>query len=382
MNITMGIDYYRPNVSGLTLYVENLSEGLARRGHSVSVLTNRHAPELPLESVENGVRIVRAPVAARLGKALIAPSILGRALSELSRSDLLHLHSPAVNAIPLTFVASVLKVPIVITYHCDVQPPPSRGQGLIKMLARGSQHFALDRAERVITYTEDYARHTRPLADRLEKVGWVLPPVPDPPPTGRNADDVRARYGLRGKPVLLFLGRFAEEKGLPLLLTAFEAVRRRFPDAALLLAGATHVAGETVWERVAPLVADPSSGVVAPGIVPPAEISDLFRVSDVLVLPSINATESFGLVQVEAMLSGVPVVASNLPGVRQPARLTGMGQIAPIGDADGLAAAILRVLESPARYRRPHAEIRALFPPEGTFAFYEATYRAILGGHA
>jgi glycosyltransferase involved in cell wall biosynthesis len=379
MNVLMAIDYYRPNVSGLTLYVEHLAEALSQRGHAVTVLTNQHAHELPRESRENGVRILRAPVAARVGKALIAPSILARALAELPRSDVFHLHAPAVNAIPLTFIAASLKVPIVITYHCDLQPPPSRGQGLIKVLARASQHFALDRADRVVTYTEDYARHTRPLADRLERVGWVLPPVPDPPSTGRSADEVRERYSIRGKPVILFLGRFAEEKGLPQLLTAFAEIRRRFPQAVLLLAGAKEVAGETVWERVAPLAADPASGVIAPGIVPPDEIRDLFAVSDVLVLPSINSTESFGLVQVEAMLCGVPVVASNLPGVRQPARLTGMGEIARIGDAADLARQILKVLETPGRYRRSTEEIRALFPPERTLDFYESLYRDVAG---
>jgi glycosyltransferase involved in cell wall biosynthesis len=325
------------------------------------------------------VRIVRAPVAARVGKALVAPAIIARALAELPRSDVLHLHAPAVNAIPLTLLAASLRVPIVITYHCDLQPPPSRGQGLIHVLARASQHFALERADRVITYTEDYARHTRPLSDRLEKVGWILPPVTDPPRTGRTQAEVRKRYGVRGKPVVLFLGRFAEEKGLPHLLTAFSEVRRRFPEAVLLLAGAKQVAGETVWERVEPLATDPASGVVAPGIVPPEEIADLFAVSDVLVLPSINSTESFGLVQVEAMLSGVPVVASNLPGVRQPARMTGMGEIAKVGDAEDLARQILKVLEAPRQYQLRTEDVRAVFPLERTLDGYEAVYRSVVG---
>ena len=381
MNILMAIDYYRPNVSGLTLYVEHLSEGLARRGHAVSVLTNRHAPELPRESVENGVRVVRAPVVARVGKALVAPSIVTRALAELRRSDVLHLHSPAANAIPVSFLAGALRVPVVVTYHCDLQLPPSGGPDLVGLLARASEHFALERADRVITYTEDYARNTGPLAQRLEKVGWVLPPVTDPPRTGRSPAEIRARFGILGKPVILFLGRFAEEKGLPVLLTAFEDVRRRFPEAVLLLAGAREVAGETVWDRVAPLASDPSSGVLAPGIVPPAEISDLFAVADVLALPSINSTESFGLVQVEAMLSGVPVVASDLPGVRQPARLTGMGEIARIGDAEDLARQLLAVLSSPGKYRRDAKEIRAIFPPEKTLDFYEGLYRSVSGIH-
>ncbi len=374
----MAVDYYRPNVSGLTLYVEHLAEGLAKKGHEIRVLTHRHLPELPAESEENGVRVVRAAVAARLGKALVSPAILARAVRELPRSDVLHLHAPLVNAAPLAFLASTLRVPILVTFHCDLQPPPGLGQRFVGVLARASHSFALARADRVITYTEDYARHTRPLRDRIEKVGWVLPPVADPPETGRSAEDVRARYGIRGAPVLLFLGRFAEEKGLPVLMRAFTAIRKRFPEAVVVLAGAKEVPGEAVLETIEPLLADASAGVVATGIVPPSEIADLFTVSDVLVLPSINSTESFGLVQVEAMLRGVPVVASDLPGVRQPIRLTGMGEIAPIGDADGLAKAILRVLESPERYRRPREEIRAMFPPERTFAFYEATYRSIL----
>jgi len=381
MKILMAIDYYRPHVSGLTIYVEHLAEGLARRGHSVTVLTHRHLPELPLESEENGVRVVRAPVAARMGKALLSPAILARALAEVPRADVLHLHAPLVNAVPLAFLGATLRVPIVVTFHCDLQPPPSAGSKLVEVVARASQHFALERAARVITYTEDYARHTRPLRDRLEKVGWILPPVADPPGTGRSAEDVRARFGVRGGPVLLFLGRFAEEKGLPVLVDAFREVRGRFPDAVLLLAGARDVPGETVLARIAPLLADPASGVVAPGIVPPEEIADLFTIADLLVLPSVNATESFGLVQVEAMLRGIPSVASDLPGVRQPVRMTGMGEIAPIGDARGLARQILRVLGAPERYRRPRAEIRALFRPERTFEEYEAVYADAVGGH-
>ncbi len=382
MKILMAIDYYRPHVSGLTLYVQHLAEGLVRRGHDVRVLTHRHLPELPVENEENGVRVVRAPVAARFGKALVSPAILARALREIPGTDVLHLHAPLVNAVPLAFLGATLRVPIVVTFHCDLQTPSGLGQRFVEVVARASQHFALERAARVITYTEDYARHTRPLRDRLEKVGWILPPVTDPPGTGRTADEVRARFGVAGAPVILFLGRFTEEKGLPVLMAAFPEIRRRFPEAVLLLAGAKDVPGETVLERIAPLLADPASGVLAPGIVPPAEIADLFTIADVLVLPSINATESFGLVQVEAMLRGVPSVASDLPGVRQPVRMTGMGEIAPIGDAPGLAAALIDVLESPARHRRPREEIRAMFRPDKTFTEYEAVYAAAVGGAA
>ena len=377
MKILMALDYYRPNYSGLTLVAEQLAAGLARRGHTVSVLTHQHLPELPFESEEDGVRVIRATVAGRLGKALVSPAILARALREVPRSDVLHLHVPLVNAVPLAFIASTLRVPIVVTYHCDLQPPSGLGQRFVEVVARASQHFALERANRVITNTEDYARHTRPLVDRAEKVGWILPPVREPGATGRTAQDVRRRLKIAGRPVVFFLGRFAEEKGLPVLLTAFPEIRRRFPDAALVLAGAQRVAGESVFDQVAPLIADPSSGVTATGAVPPETLADLFTIADVLVLPSINSTESFGLVQVEAMLRGVPVVASDLPGVRQPVRMTGMGEIARPGDAADLARRVLAVLESPEKYRRPHSEIQSLFSPERAIDEYESVYRSV-----
>ena len=380
MKILMALDYYRPNVSGLTLYVEHLAEGLAARGHDVSVLTHRHLPELPAEERENGVRVLRAWVAGRIGKALVSPAILARAVSEIPRCDLLHVHAPLVNAVAFSALAATFRVPLVVTYHCDLQPPAGLVQRLVEVAARASQNFALDRAQRVVTYTEDYARHTPPLADRIDKVEWVLPPVAEPPETGQSESQVRSRYGISGSPVLLFLGRFAEEKGLFHLLDALPRVRSRFPQATLVLAGENKlVPGETVGERLGPLLADPSSGVVATGAVPPKQIADLFTVADVLVLPSINSTESFGLVQVEAMLKGVPVVASNLPGVRQPARMTGMGEIAPIGDAAGLASQIVRVLESPERYFRPREEIRAMFSTERTLSEYESVYRSAIG---
>jgi glycosyltransferase involved in cell wall biosynthesis len=380
MKVLMALDYYRPNISGLTLYVESLAKGLAARGNAVTVLTHAHAANLPPEENDAGVRVIRSPVLARAGKALISTAILAAARRELKGADVFHLHSPLVSAVPLTLAGRSGGVPLVVTYHCDLKPPPSVVRRVIEALARRSQDFALERAHTIVTYTEDYARNTPSLAKRISRVRWILPPVVEPRDTGRTEQEVRTRYGIRGMPVLLFLGRFAEEKGLPHLLNALPIIRRRFPEAGLVLAGEKdRVPGEAIGQRLAPLLADPSSRVVATGSVPPGEIADLFTVADVLVLPSTNSTESFGLVQIEAMLRGVPVVASDLPGVRQPVRITGMGEIAPIGDADGLARQIVRVLDAPDSYRRPREEIRSRFSMERTLTEYEEVYRAAAG---
>jgi glycosyltransferase involved in cell wall biosynthesis len=99
---------------------------------------------------------------------------------------------------------------------------------------------------------------------------------------------------------------------------------------------------------------------------------------DCLLLPSLNSTESFGLVQVEAMLCGTPVVASALPGVREPIRLTGMGEVVPVGDAAALASAVARVIEGGDGYVRTRAEIESFFDLDRCVHRYEALFQDLL----
>ena len=100
-----------------------------------------------------------------------------------------------------------------------------------------------------------------------------------------------------------------------------------------------------------------------------------YAACDVLVLPSVNFTETFGLVQVEAMLCGTPVVASDLPGVREAIRVTGMGRIAPPRKPECLTDAIIDVISNRSRYVRPRDEIAARFRIDATVDAYERVYR-------
>jgi glycosyltransferase involved in cell wall biosynthesis len=98
------------------------------------------------------------------------------------------------------------------------------------------------------------------------------------------------------------------------------------------------------------------------GVLSPEEMAAFYPNLDVLVVPSLNSTEAFGLVQIEAMMNGTPCVASALPGVRQPVLTTGMGKVVPIGDANALASAILDILDRPAEYRKDPRRLRADSP--------------------
>ena len=379
LSVLMALDYDGPYVSGLSATADRLAEALAARGHAVAILTHRHRAALPAEETRRGVRVLRSPVLATLGKAQFSPRLLSTARRELAGADVLHLHAPLVPAVPLALLARTKRVPIVTTYHCDLKLPSGFANNFLEAAARLSQDFALARSDVIVQSTEDYARATPSLARRLDRLVPIPPPIPSLARlTGSPAapDLLRERWGIRGAPVVLFVGRFAEEKGLFDLVAALPILRERFPGAVLVLAGEhREVPGEDVGRRLAPLLADRSSGVVATGHVADAEMPALFSLADVLALPSTNSTESFGIVQVEAMQAGVPVVASNLPGVREPIRRTGMGELAQPGDPASLAAALRRVLESPDLYRSRAPEARSAFSFDRSVELYEEAYR-------
>jgi glycosyltransferase involved in cell wall biosynthesis len=101
-----------------------------------------------------------------------------------------------------------------------------------------------------------------------------------------------------------------------------------------------------------------------------AELSAFYNCLDCLCVPSLNSTESFGLVQIEAMQNGVPVAACALPGVRQPVTMTGMGEVTPISDHNALAQAISKILGNKADYLRNRELIGATFSPDETAKAY------------
>ncbi|HEX9091050.1 MAG TPA: glycosyltransferase family 4 protein, partial [Anaerolineales bacterium] len=114
------------------------------------------------------------------------------------------------------------------------------------------------------------------------------------------------------------------------------------------------------------------------GILPPAELAAFYRLCKLTVLPSTNSTESFGIVQVESMSCGTPVVASDLPGVRQPVRMTGMGCVVPPSNASALAQAIHQVLDDPERYRGDVQAVIQRFSPRRIAQEYETLFQELL----
>lgn len=376
MNVLIAITYYRPHVSGLTIYVERLAEGLASRGHGVTVLTSRFDPGLPRLERADGVQIVRVPVAARVSKGVLMPTF-GMAATRLLRThDVLSIHLPQLDAPGLTVRGHAAGRPAILTYHCDLQLPHGTFNRVVDQVVFGANYVAASLANKIVAYTRDYAENSRLLSRFLAKVVVIPPPVVMPAPARDEVADFCAAHLESDGPVIGFAARLAAEKGVEHLVRAMPGLVSKFPGLKVLFAGPyENVLGEEAYRlRLQPEIDALGAHWQFLGTLAPAQMPGFFGACDVLVVPSLNSTESFGLVQVEAMLCGTPVVASNLPGVRQPVKMTGMGEVVAVGDTEALADGIVTVLENKTRYVRPRSEIEKLFDLNQTLSAYEVLF--------
>ncbi|MFN2234072.1 MAG: glycosyltransferase family 4 protein [Anaerolineales bacterium] len=383
MRILTVLTYYRPHTSGLTIYVERLARTLVKRGHEVTVLTSQFDENLPREEIVDGVRIVRAPVLLRVSKGVIMPTFGYLAWKLAIDYDVIHLHLPQFDAAGVALRGRILRKPTVITYHCDLELPPGLFNRFVNQVVLFMNNLAGRFTHRIGAYTEDFASHSPYLQRFSEKVRVILPPVELPPASEDAVVEFRQTHNLdhRG-PVIGMATRFASEKGIEILLDAFPSVLERYPDAMILFAGQyIDVMGEEAYfERLRPIIEDYQSKGQWKflGNLSPTQIAAFYPNLDVLVVPSLNSTETFGLVQIEAMINGTPSVASNLPGVRQPVIMTGMGEVVPIGDADALADAIIKIFTSPEKYAGDPPDVERQFSPYANAAAYEDLYLELL----
>lgn len=381
MKILQVLTYYRPHVSGLTIYVERLCRALARQGHQVTVLTSQYDQSLSLQETLDGVHVQRVPVALHVSKGVIMPTFGWQATRFTRAADVIHLHLPQFDAPGLALRGRLLGKPVVLTYHSDLQLPPGLFNRLVDQVVVITNRLAGRLANAVVAYTHDFASHSPFLARYLDQKLIVIPPpveLADCSP--EQAADFKTRHHLNGHKVIGISARLAAEKGIEVLLRALPGVLAAHPEALLLHASPPGLGEEAYAARLAPLLAQHKAHYRPLGTLQGAELTAFYENLDCLVVSSLNSTETFGLVQIEAMMNGVPVVASNLPGVRQPVTMTGMGEVTAVGNHDQLAQALVRVLGDKERYRRPPAVITASFSPEQTAAEYVRLYETLLRG--
>lgn len=371
MRILTTLTYYYPHWTGLTTFAVRIAEGLAARGHEVTVLTSQHTPELAREEEHNGVRIVRLKPLLRLSRGQVMPGFPAAVTRLIRAHDVVQVHTPMLETALVARLAHRAGRRMLLTHHGDLIMPAGLYNQIVQTGVSWMLRLGARDADRISIYTDDYARNSSFLRPHLDKTVAVLPPVVFPQPDREAATAWRRDLGLEDAQVIGFAGRWVEEKGFDYLLRALPAILERCPKAMLVYAGETRVVYERFYERCLPLLHAHADRILELGLITDHQrMANFYAMCDVFALPS--RSDCFASVQVEAMLCGTPVVAADIPGARQVVLLTGMGTLVAPRSPEALAEGIATVLNNPATYRKPSDFIQQVFDYEVAIDTYES----------
>jgi len=297
---------------------------LARQGHQVTVFTPWY-PSLrtraPRQEERDGITIRRLSPWLHFGNAGLMPQLAWL----LKDFDVIHLHYPCIGG--AEFAMSAAKeygIPLITTYHMDLVGKGSWKRPIFRAYNKTMLSKMVTSSAKILVTSLDYARHSL-LAHWLEKSPEKFVALPCSvdtavfTPLPKNPELLKSLGIKDGDRVMLFVGGLGDAhyfKGITYLLDAFALVKKRVRDGEnikLVIVGEGNRKEEykTCAKQLG--IHDQVVFATAPST---KDLVAYYNIADVLVLPAIDSSEAFGIVLIEAMACGKPVIASRLPGVR------------------------------------------------------------------
>lgn len=341
--------YYPPYMGGIETHLQNLCNELNDLV-DVQVLVSNSGPHTVTEVVD-GVSVTRVGTKASLSSAPISPGLVSRIRA--AGADIVHLHHPNPVAF-LAYLVSGHRGKLVVTYHSDIVRQKVFSRVFYPFLDR-----SMARADAIIAASPNYLATSPVLQahrDRCHLLPYGIPVEQFSYREEAAIAAIRERFGLR---VVISVGRLIYYKGFDVLVRAMKDV-----DGTLLIVGKGPLRGEL--ESLARELGI-AGRVHLLGEVPPGEIAAYYHASDVFALASVARSEAFGIVQLEAMACGLPVVNTSLDSGVPFVSLDGIsGFTVPPSDAPALSAALTALLDDDARRAALGAAARARVDTEFT----------------
>lgn len=332
--------YYLPETGGIESVTASLARGAAHAGHRVTVVCFRRGSASDDEVID-GVRVVRAPITRLIASQPLGTRYLRLCLREARDADVIHLHVP--NMLGALCCLMVGRRPrLLVHWHSDVIDKGWLGQAFKPL-----ETALLRRADCIVATSSVYAEASPTLQRFRQKVAIVPIGVPDARTTESAGDggceipaDLQAM--IAGRKLVLAVGRLVPYKGFDVLV---EAARNLHDDAIVVIVGDGPLRGSL---QAAIDESGLSQRVCLAGRLSNATLHALFARALVYCLPSVHRAEAFGVVLLEAMSYGLPIVATNIPGSGVPwvnqHGVTGLN--VPVGDPNALAQACNGILDS------------------------------------
>lgn len=319
--------YYPPHMGGIEIFLQRLVRRQAEIC-SVNVMVANDGIR-PMHECMDGAELFRLSCLGTIKSMPICPALpwhIGRA-----DADVIHMHMPN-PAAAFAYIVSRCQIPLVLTHHSDTM-----GREHIRRLSEPFVQEAMRRAARIIVTSRRYADTSMELAlhrDKIEVVPHGIDPSQFAKAEKEIVSDIRNRYGPR---LVIAIGRFVPFKGFEVLIRAMQKVHGN-----LLLIGSGPLRGHL--EGVA-RECGMSRRVFFAGEIDNSQLVNWLSAADVFSMPSISRAESFGIVQLEAMAAGIPVVNTSIDSGVPDVSLDGItGITVPPADACSLARALTTLL--------------------------------------
>jgi len=348
----------------------------------VTILTSHHHKKTQKTEIKNNLRTIREKVHFKIGKGAIMLNFPFAAFKLAKQHDVINCHLPQFEAVFLALAAKIYRKKLFVTYHTDLPGWKGAKNAFQETIVKISHAISCFLADKIITNTKDYA-YASPFLKKFKnknknkknKLVHIYPPIEIMNPKQKDVQKIKSRI-CKKSIIVGFSGRVAREKGIVYLLKAIPRLEKYLTKFKIALAGPYKtVIGEQFYKEIESLAKKYSQKIIFLGSLSSKDFFAFNKLIDVLVLPSTNRLESFGMVQVEAMMLGTPVVATNLPGIRIPIAKTGMGKLVPPENSKKLAKAIIEVIDNHKKYYRTKNEIKKHFSSKKTFDFYERLFQ-------
>ena len=369
MRVLFFSPYFYPYTSGVTTYPLKILSYLAKK-NKITVLT------FPLDKQSainyQQLTIVRMPFIFKISKGFISPQSLIYFYKYAKNSDLIILNQPNFEGLFLAIIAKIFRKKIVSIFHCQVFLEGNLFIKIINFVLNVSMKTQLYLSDKIVVYTKDYIDSLSYFKMFIDKTVNILPPIEKFVPDKKFLSKL---LRLKNNNIWIgYAGRISVEKGLEYLVKTMKQLNNE--TITLIFAGpyGKVVAGENNYYLfIQGLLKKYKLKHIFLGNLSQQQLSAFYKLIDVLVLPSINQTEAFGMVQAEAMINGTPVIASNLPGVRIPIKLTNMGIIVEPKNINKLSQAIKNILKNKNKFTNDELVKNAekIFDIKKAYKFYD-----------
>ncbi|MBI4272654.1 glycosyltransferase family 4 protein [Candidatus Uhrbacteria bacterium] len=370
---------FSPYHGGIGVVAHANAKMAHERGADVTVFTPWYSSlrkkEVPSNETVDGVKVKRIHPFFSYGNAALVPQLF----FQLRNFDKIHLHYPFLEvAIPVLFAHLFFKKKYILTYHMDLVGKGALNRFIFQAYTAIILPLILRYADAIIVSSLDYTRASR-LGKYIGQYRAKMIVLPHSVDTNvyirRETKSQREQYGLKeGQQTILFVGGLDSAhyfKGVEYLLEAFESLvrmmeeRHDHPLPVLILVGSGNMI--SYYKNIAGQLGIADKVIFAGSADSQESLAQQYSLATVTVLPSIDQSESFGIVLIESLACGTPVIASDLPGIRSVVKDGVNGFLVSVKDVNALAVKLHSLLRSPQEARNMGDAGRAIIEKEYSY---------------